>query len=63
MDTVMIIVLGDGSTWAGDADILTITREAYKKMIDTGLTPDNLDHDDVIDSVNVYSLATPGDHI
>ena len=53
-DTVKIIVLDDGSTWAGDADIYTITREAYNKMLDTGLTPDNLDPEDIIETVSVY---------
>jgi hypothetical protein len=53
-DTVKIVVLDDGSTWAGEAEIYTITREAYNKMLDTGLTPDNLDPDDIIDSVSVY---------
>ena len=59
-DTVKIIVLDDGSLWSGEAewsgeaDIFTITRAAYNKMIDEGLTPDNLDPEDIIETVRVY---------
>ena len=48
IDTVKIVVLDDGQTWSGEADIFTITRDAYNKMIDEGLTPDLLDEKDII---------------
>jgi len=58
-DTVKIVVLDDGSTWAGSADVWTITREAYNRMIDTGVDPSDLSKEDIVNSVNVYDLQEP----
>ena len=59
MYTVKIVVLDDGDTWAGAADIVTITREAYDRMINTGKSPKDLTKEDIIKKVYVYDLQEP----
>ena len=48
-DTVSIVLLDDGETWAGEADIITLTRKGYEDMMN-GVKFDQLDENDILDS-------------
>ena len=52
MDTVKIVVLDDGETWGGAAQILTISRDAYNRLCQ-GEELCDLTDDDVIGYSNV----------
>lgn len=42
---VKIVVLDDGETWSGDAQIMTITQEAYEKLCEGEKVSDLTDAD------------------
>lgn len=51
--TIKIVVLDDGDTWAGDANIFSVTVEGYEKLCN-GEKFSQLDPADVVDIRNVY---------
>lgn len=53
--TFKIVLLDDGDTWSGDADIITLTEEGYNDLM-AGYKFGQLDEKDIIDTKNVYEL-------
>ncbi len=47
--TYKIVLLDDGETWAGEADIITLTQKGYDDMMN-GVKFDQLDENDILDS-------------
>jgi hypothetical protein len=47
--TIKIVLLDDGETWAGEADIITLTQKGYDDMMN-GVKFDQLDENDILDS-------------
>ncbi len=47
--TVKIVLLDDGDTWAGEADIITLTQKGYDDLMN-GVKFSQLDDNDIIDS-------------
>jgi len=51
--TIKIVLLDDGDTWSGDADIITLTEEGYNDLM-AGYKFSQLDEKEILDSKNVF---------
>lgn len=51
--TIKIVLLDDGDTWAGDANVVTLTEKGYNDL-SNGTPFRLLDKEDVVKYENVY---------
>ena len=52
-DTISIVVLDDGETWSGGGQILHLTRDAYNRLVDTGMEISDLDASDIVQTEDI----------